>query len=248
MTDPKNAKRKPALRNTETDTADLNRPRGRRKGRPLRVGRARLVEERLPELKIKLPSVSGCLKPETLFSPPVAKVWLEIGFGGGEHLAAQASANPDVGFLGCEFFSNGVASLLRYIEEQRLENIRLHNDDARTLIATLSNASIDRIFLLHPDPWPKKRHAARRFISQTNLDALARILPDNGLLRVATDHPVYLEWTLQQMKQRTDFEWLARKAQDWTQRPDDWPATRYGKKAVEAGRRCTYLTYQRRVR
>lgn len=232
-----------------TDKPDIGGPQrrfhGRRKGRPLRKGRAALVDSLLPALRIALPQ-AGTIDLDQVFGAPKPAYWLEIGFGAGEHLAWQARAHPDIGMVGCEVFSNGVASLLRHVAENELDNVRIHNDDARALMDVLPDRSLDRLFLLHPDPWPKYRHANRRFVQQETIAALARLLKPGGILRIATDHPTYLGWTLRHMAGQPWFEWTARSAADWRQRPDDWPATRYEQKALRDGRRCTYLQYLRR--
>ncbi len=229
------------------DEGDRPPPRtfGRRRGRPLRAGRDRLVEERLPELAIDL-SGEEPLDPMGLFAAPREAIWLEIGFGGGEHLAWQAEQNPKVGILGAEVFVNGVASLLRYIEERQLDNVRIHAEDARALLERLPPGSIARIFLLFPDPWPKARHSGRRFIQQATLDRLAALLQPGGELRVASDDPGYVAWTLAHVMRHPAFCWTARRPQDWRQRPDDWPETRYEAKARQAGRNPAFLSFRRR--
>ncbi len=219
---------------------------GRRRGRRLRANREALLAELLPALAVPLDR--GTLDPHGLFVPRRERVWLEIGFGAGEHLAWQAEHRPEIGFVGCEIYVNGVASLLRHVKERRLENIRIFPDDARALLDALPDACLDKVFLLHPDPWPKTRHAPRRFVNPANLDALARIMVDGAELRIATDHPPYKEWTLWQMSRRFDFEWLARRPPDWRDPGADWPVTRYGEKAQEEGISCLYLRYRRRAR
>ena len=201
----------------------------------------------LPQLQIPLQSGKP-LDPWALFDSRPARLWLEIGFGAGEHAAWQAEHHPDVGLLAAEIFVNGVASLLRHVAERGLANIRIHPEDVRPLIAALPEACLDRVFLLHPDPWPKARHAERRFVGPANLDALARVMADGAELRIASDHPVYKIWALEQMSKRRDFEWLARCAGDWRARPDDWPETRYERKAKGEGRASLYLRYRRRPR
>lgn len=215
---------------------------GRRKGRPLRAGRLSLVETLLPTLTI--PTDRPDLDPVTLFDAPVEKVWLEVGFGGGEHLAALAERHPEIGFLGCEPFINGVAKLLSAVDEGGLTNVRILADDARLLMAALRPGSLDRVFVLFPDPWPKRRHWARRFIGPENLPELARILRPGGELRIATDHPGYLDWILAHMTRCRDFDWLAERSSDWLNRPDDWQPTRYERKSL-AGR-PHYLRFLRR--
>ena len=153
-----------------------------------------------------------------------------------------------MGLLAAEIFVNGVASLLRHVAERNLENIRIHPEDARPLLAALPDACLDRVFLLHPDPWPKARHAERRFVGPGNLDALARVMAAGAELRIASDHPSYKVWALEQMRNRPDFEWLARRADDWRVRPKDWPETRYENKAKGEGRASLYLRYRRRPR
>jgi tRNA (guanine-N7-)-methyltransferase len=175
-------------------------------------------------------------------------VWLEIGFGGGEHLAAQAEANPHIGFIGSEVFLNGVAGALKEIDQRKLSNVRLFNDDVRLLLPALPDASLRRVFLMFPDPWPKTRHAKRRFIGPAMLSELARLLVDGGELRVASDHPVYVRWCLQHGPVHPDFVWPVTGPHDWQVRPTDGFPTRYEQKAIVAGRPPTYLRFVRRPR
>lgn len=220
---------------------------GRKRGRPLRAGRQSLLEELLPRLAIDLPA-AGDVDPSLLFSAPLRSVWLEIGFGGGEHLAAQAEANRDTGFIGCEVFENGIAKLLSQIEGRHLTNIRLFTDDARLLTALLPPASIARVFILFPDPWPKARHHKRRIVSRATLDRLARIMTDEAELRLASDDHAYFSSMLESVSAHPEFEWLARRPADWRERPADWPATRYEEKACAAGRAPLFLRARRRPR
>lgn len=221
---------------------------GRRKGRPLRSGQQALVDRLLPGIEIAPPETDATIDPRILFDPPVAEVWLEVGFGAGEHLVAQARANPSVGFIGCEPFLNGVARLLTAIDRERLKNIRIFRDDARLLLAALPPLSIQRAFVLFPDPWPKTRHHKRRFISPDNLACFARVLGDGAELRAATDDPGYQAWIIEHTLRCAAFEWTARRARDWRERPADWPATRYESKAVAAGRRCAFFRFRRILR
>lgn len=221
---------------------------GRKRGRRLRPGRKDLVERMLPRLEVALPPAPGRLDREALFGPGIQALWLEIGFGAGEHLAAQAEAHPAVGFIGCESYLNGVASLLGLVADKGLDNVRVFADDARLLIDALADASIGRCFLLFPDPWPKQRHHKRRFIAPATLDALARVLRDGGELRVATDDAGYCRWTLSHVLGHGGFEWPARRAEEWRRRPPDWPATRYERKSLAEGRRAVYLRFVRRPR
>ena len=217
---------------------------GRRRGHRLRQARSVLVEALLPALR--LPS-TGPLDPDSLFATPKRSFWLEIGFGGGEHLAAQAQAHPDVGFIGCEVYVDGVASLLRHVDHLGLGNVRLHDGDAREVLDRLPDGSLERAYLLFPDPWPKVRHHKRRFVAKPVLDALARVLANDGLLIFASDHTEYARWTLERVTGHADFRWLAASPADW-RRPVDWVETRYEAKALAAGGRCTYLLFARRPR
>lgn len=220
---------------------------GRRRGRKLRPGRDALVAQRLPEIRVALPP-DGPLDPRRLFDRPVAEVWLEVGFGSGEHLAAQARSHPDIGFIGCEPFVNGVASLLSLVVAEGIENLRIHPDDARPLIDALGDATIGRLFVLFPDPWPKTRHHKRRFIVPKTLDACARVLRDGAEFRLATDHPEYCRWMLEHLRRHAAFAWLARSPRDWRERPDDWPETRYEAKTLAQGARPMFLRFRRRTR
>lgn len=213
---------------------------GRRLGRPLSVHQQTLVDTLLPQ--IGLPS--GPLDLAALF-PGARAFALEVGFGGGEHLAAQAHAHPETGFIGCEPFLNGVAKLLTHIEESSLSNVRVHMDDARGVLARLGDRSLARVFLLFPDPWPKLRHHKRRFVQPETLDALARVMKSGAELRIATDHGAYAAWALMHLMRDERFRWTAERSLDWSARGVDWPATRYEQKALQAGRSCVYLRFLR---
>ena len=217
-------------------------------GRPLRPHRQALVKNLLPAVEIVAPEAGGALSPSSQFREPYGGYWLEIGFGAGEHLAWQARANPDVGIMGCEPYLNGVARLLAEMDAGDLSNILIFRDDARFLLRALPEASISRIFVLFPDPWPKSRHHKRRIVGPAALGDMARVLADGAELRIATDDPGYKEWILRHVLASGDFDWLARRPGDWRQRPDDWPPTRYEEKAVNAGRRCTFFRFARRRR
>ena len=217
---------------------------GRRRGRALRPGQRGLKEALLPGLAFPLPG-AGPLDPPSLFPGRPRQVWLEIGFGSGEHLAAQAERHPDLGFIGCEVFENGIVKLLGEIERRGLGNIRIFADDARLLLAALAPASIGRVFILFPDPWPKRRHHKRRLVSREGLDALARVMPDGAELRLATDDASYLRWILEHATARPGFSWLARRPRHWRERPEDWPPTRYEEKARAAGRKPAFLRFLR---
>jgi len=224
---------------------DRRRLYGRRRGRPLRPGQQRLFETLLPQLAITLPR-AGRLDPKTLFPAGLSAVWLEIGFGGGEHLAEQAARHPEIGFIASEVFENGVAKLLGEIDRRRLGNVRLFADDARLLIEALTPTSIGRTFILFPDPWPKQRHQKRRLVAAATLDRLAEIMPLGAELRLATDDPGYLVWMLEYATAHPGFVWLARRPADWRERPADWPPTRYEAKARAAGRTPVFLRLARR--
>ena len=221
---------------------------GRRRGRRLRPARQALMDSLLPALAITLPPEGATLALSTVFGVGVSSCEIEIGFGGGEHLAAQAAARPAVRFIGCEPYVNGVARLLGHIDAAGLDNIRIWPDDARQLLAALPAACVDRVYVLFADPWPKARHAKRRIIAAETLDALARVMSDGAELRFASDEMGYVRWTLAKLLRHADFEWTARGAGDWRQRPADWPATRYEGKAVRQGRQPVYLRARRRPR
>ena len=218
---------------------------GRRKGRPLRRGQQQLIDTLLPRLAITLPDKVK-LDPKSLFPHNPAQLWLEIGFGGGEHLAEQARTNPDAGLIGCEVFLNGIATLLAQVSAGGLDNVRLYPEDARDLLDALPDASLDRVFLLFPDPWPKRRHADRRFIQPANLDLLARLMKPGAEFRVASDDPTYLGWALAHLMRHPAFAWTARGPADWRDRTPDWPGTRYESKALREGRRPVFLRFTRR--
>jgi tRNA (guanine-N7-)-methyltransferase len=219
---------------------------GRRRGRKLRPAQAGLVAELLPQLRFAVPE-SGTLDPRTLF-PEQDRVALEIGFGGGEHLAAQAAAHPDIGFIGVEIFETGVAKLLSAVAAHGLDNVRILVDDARLLLAALPEQCLDRAYILFPDPWPKLRHRKRRIVNPATLAQLARAMRDGSELRLATDDPDYLRQMLADATAAPEWQWLASRAADWRTRPDDWSPTRYEQKAIAAGRIPMYLRFRRRQR
>lgn len=218
---------------------------GRRRGRKLRPGRERLLETVLPEISIVLPAGDGLVDPSMWLADDPREVWLEIGFGAGEHLAWQAAQNPWIGMLGAEPYLNGVARLLAEIDAQDLTNIRILADDVRPMLARLEAGSLDRAFILFPDPWPKLRHHRRRIVSTAMLDELARVMKDGAELRLATDDQDYLVWMLRHLEAHDGFVWLAEKAEDWTTRPVDWPDTRYEGKNRSGGPGSTFLRYRR---
>jgi len=217
---------------------------GRRKGKPLRENQSRLIGEELAALRLDLDNPA----PEalaTLFPVPVDKIRLEIGFGGGEHLVHRAKNHADTGFIGVEPFVNSMAKLLAQVEALDLKNIRLHDDDATVVLDWLPAASIDQIDLLYPDPWPKKKHWKRRFVSDVNLVRFCRVLKPGGLFCFASDIDTYVNWTLQHVGRNPGLEWTARNAGDWLTPFADWPSTRYEAKARREGRSSAYLTFQK---
>ncbi len=217
---------------------------GRSKGHALRANHSRLMAELLPVVAVP-PVDARPINLAALF-PGAIDFALEVGFGGGEHLAWQAARHARTGFIGAEPFVNGVAKLLQRIEAENLSNIRILHGDARPLIEALSDGALSRIFVLHPDPWPKKRHYKRRMISPWFLEQSARLLKSGGQLRVASDIPDYVRWTLMHAQSAVGIEWMAEKADDWRVRPDDWPQTRYEAKTLKEGRAPAYLSFQRR--
>ena len=219
---------------------------GRRKSRPLKPRQQRLMETLLPALQLQAEKDRDRLRnPARLFDFTPARLVLEIGFGGGEHLAHRAEEHPDWGFIGAEPFINGVAKLLSAIDEQGLSNIRIWFDDARALLPLIGDATLDAVWLLYPDPWPKKRHHKRRFVNRENLEHIHRILKPGGEFLFASDISDYVRWTLQHMHAHGGFEWLAECPADWRRSPAGWPGTRYEAKAVREGRTPVYLRFRR---
>jgi tRNA (guanine-N7-)-methyltransferase len=182
-----------------------------------------------------------------LFEPPVREVWLEIGFGGGEHLLWQARHNPEVGFIGAEPFEDGVVKVLAEIDDHQRTNLKIHADDARDLLRWLPPASLGRVFILFPDPWPKRRHLKRRLVNARLLASLARAMRSGAELRIATDIGDYARSILIAVQASPTFQWTARAPADWREQPADWPVTRYQEKARREGRRCYFLRVQRLV-
>ncbi|KQN25062.1 tRNA (guanine-N7)-methyltransferase [Sphingomonas sp. Leaf33] len=214
---------------------------GRRAGHKLRTGQAALVEELLP--RVEVPE-SGPLDATRLFGND-RPLEFEIGFGAGEHLAGQAKMRPDHGFIGCEPFLNGVVGALNHIRDAGLDNVRLHMGNAIEVLDRLPDASLDRLYLLHPDPWPKPRHAKRRMVNDGPLDMIAAKLKPGGGFRLGTDDPTYCRHAMMVMNGRRDFVWQAGSAADFLTRPADWPETRYERKARRQGHEVWYFRYVR---
>ena len=225
----------------ELTTPGVGRLYGRRAGHKLRAGQAALLEELLPQLAVP----DGPIDMHSLFGD-VRPLQLEIGFGGGEHLAAQAATNPATGFIGCEPFLNGVVTALAHVRDRGLANVRIHMGDALDVLDRLPDSSLERVYLLHPDPWPKARHAKRRFMNAGPIATVAAKLRPGGEFRFGTDHPIYVAHAMAVMQQQQAFEWQAQSAANFLVRPDDWPETRYERKARRLGHEVWYFRYVRR--
>jgi tRNA (guanine-N7-)-methyltransferase len=211
----------------EETSHPLLRSYGRIKSRPIKPRQAALVESLLPQLR----PPEGAFDPRTMMAGS-QEAWLEIGFGGGEHMASQAARAPTTLIVGCEPFLNGVASAVRHVAEQDLKNVRIHDGDARELVARLPDASLDRVFILFPDPWPKARHHKRRIVQLEMIAELARVLKPGGRLRFATDVAGYADWALERLLASPHFAWGAERADDWRVPPSDHITTRYEEKRL----------------
>ena len=217
---------------------------GRRHGKTIRARPAAALEDMLPRYRVDLTAPPpGRLA--NLFGTPLSSVRLEIGFGGGEHLLHEARRFPDIGFIGAEAFVNGVAKVMAVLAREPLPNVRVHSEDAVYLLEWLPDASLDGIDLFYPDPWPKKRHWKRRFVSRENLERFARVLKPGRRFRFASDIDSYVNWTLLKAGAHPAFEWQATEADDWRKPYEGWPGTRYEAKALREGRTPAYLTFIR---
>ena len=224
------------------DPTTLNRLYGRSSGHKLRPAQQQLIDTLLPAIAV---AAEGEVGSRQLFGDD-RPLHLEIGFGSGEHLAARADLLPDHGFIGCEPFINGVAAALADIRDRRLANVRIWRGDALDVLRRVPDGALSFVYLLHPDPWPKARHSKRRMINDGPLELIAAKLKPGGELRIATDHPIYLEWTLMVMRRHAErFEWLAQTPSDFLEAPNGWLETRYGAKSRREGRRPYYLRYRR---
>lgn len=208
---------------------------GRRTGRPMNAGRKKALEEGLPRFGIEIPNKGETISPAEIFGTEYKDYWLEVGFGNGESMLENALNHPNIGMIGAEPFLNGVSALLKNMADNQpqLNNIRILADDVRPLMDALPDASISRLYLLFPDPWPKTRHHFRRFINPDNLERLSRIIKKDGELRFASDHMELAEWMLSHTRNHPDFEWQVTAAKDWKTRPIDQPTTRYEKKSLQ---------------
>ncbi len=236
---PTSAETRPRLEEASRRPGNLH---GRRCGRPLRHDQRARLDRALPALEIDLARWAGV---GALFDRPKEKLRLEVGFGSGEHLAAEAERLPETGFIGCEPFRNGIAKMVDEVEARELRNVRLFLDDAALLLDRLPDASVDGVDLLYPDPWPKRRQRKRRFLSGENLERLARVLVPGGELRFATDIDDYAAWTLARVFRNPHFLWLAEDARAWRAPWQPWSSTRYEAKALREGRKPAYLTFWR---
>ncbi len=226
-----------------TDPLTIQRLYGRSSGHKLRLGQQALMDELLPAIAVP---AAGEISAQRLFGDE-RTLHFEIGFGGGEHLAHRADLLPDHGFIGCEPFVNGVATALGHIRDRRLANIRLHMGDAVEVLQRVPDGALSFLYLLHPDPWPKVRHAKRRMMNDGPLGLIAAKLKAGGEFRLATDHPIYLDWSLMVMQRHeAQFEWLAEAPCDFLDPPGGWIETRYGAKSRREGRRPYYFRYRRR--
>jgi tRNA (guanine-N7-)-methyltransferase len=223
------------------DPTTLRRLYGRRSGHKLRAGQEALLERLLPEVSVP---ADGPVTSERLFGD-ARPLHFEIGFGSGEHLAFRADLLPDHGFVGAEPFLNGLVGALTHIRDQSLANVRLHMGDALDVLERVPDHALSFVYLLHPDPWPKARHAKRRMVNPGPLDLIAAKLKPGGELRLGTDDPTYCRWAMMVMNSRRDLEWLAESAKDFLNRPGGWPETRYEAKARRKGHEVWYFRYRR---
>lgn len=245
------------LSNNQETALSLPKFFGRRKGRVVRKAKQYLLDNLLPQMKI---SDVNDFSDSQFFADDGKERCLEIGFGDGQHLYGQAKNNPDTLYVGVEVFQNGVANLLSLISGIKdgdclpekvsladfgVTNVRVYDDDVRLLFKNIPDGFFDKVFLLFPDPWPKKKHSGRRFVNPDNLAEVARVLKKGGLFRIATDHPVYKRHVLRTMYECSDFYWIAKCGDDWRKEPVDWVKTKYQQKALREGRRPVFFDYRK---
>jgi tRNA (guanine-N7-)-methyltransferase len=223
------------------DPTTLNRLYGRSSGHKLRPAQQQLIDILLPAIAVP---ADGEITSRRLFGNE-RPLHLEIGFGSGEHLAARADLLPDHGLIGCEPFLNGVAAALAHVRDRHLANVRIHRGDALDVLRRLPDGALSFVYLLHPDPWPKARHAKRRMVNDGPLDLIAAKLKPGGEFRLGTDDPTYCRWSMMVMNRRRDFDWLAERPSDFLERPGGWPETRYEAKARRSGRETWYFRYRK---
>ncbi len=211
---------------------------GRHSGRPLRPAQTAVLEQVSQSHGFRAEEISALLKSHK-------QAWLEIGIGAGEHLAWQAAHNPDTLLIGAEYFLNGFARACKHVADGNLRNVRLHQGDARDVMDALPDGCLQQAFILHPDPWPKARQWRRRIVSEETLTTLARLMVPGARLRIASDHADYQPWIMRVLMTHPSFIWTAKRAEDWTLRPDDWPQTRYEAKSIREGRPTMYIEARR---
>lgn len=220
---------------------------GRRKSRPLNKMRQDAFDALFPQLQLPEQDMKedGTVDPAVLFDRPYNSLWMEIGFGNGEHLAALMERYEDHAFIGAEPYLNGMAAFLKHIHDTPHRNVRVFMDDAMMVVRSLQSSTVDGFYVLNPDPWPKTKHHKRRIINQDNLDDFARVLKDGGKLVMATDVDDLAEWMVTEASNHPSFIWTAGRAGDWKTPPEDWIPTRYEEKGIQAGRRQSYLIFEK---
>lgn len=235
---------------TTTNDKKIKRVYGRRVGRPMHAARAGVLETILPRCRVEPERLTekADLSPARIFGKDVSRLHFEIGFGNGEHFLHIMEANPQDYFIGAEPYINGMSAFLKACPDPLPDHFRVHMDDALMVLNSLADATVDVLYILNPDPWPKTRHHKRRIVSAANLEVFARVLKDNAVMIQTTDVDDLAEWMVTETVNCRHFEWTAERPEDWKTAPDDWMATRYENKGKNAGRSQTYLVYRRRPR